>query len=216
MLRVLHMAADQVGDFYLTVANGEECEIKIKGSRFIGQALHASSVSEAQELVVQTRKRFHDARHVCSAYKVGGPLQFVEHKDDDGEPRGTGGQPLQDAISGSELHDVLVVVTRYFGGVKLGMGGLSRAYGEAGKAALEVAPRREVWLDATLSFQCPYDDVGTVEAVLAREAKSIRAVERDFLELAAFDLKVRRTRIAAFKAELHEVLRGRIHLKDEA
>ena len=167
-------------DSYRALEDGPEVEVREKGSRFVGQALRAATDSEASDRLEAIRRRHHAATHHCSAWRVGAPGDVHEKADDDGEPSGTAGAPILAVLRGESMHDAIVVVTRWFGGTKLGRGGLVRAYGEAAKAALAAAPARTVWREARVRIETPYPDVGAVEAVLAREGSRIRRCERDF------------------------------------
>lgn len=110
---------------YITIPNTEIIsELVIERSRFIASAIHVDSVEEAVEFVNKKRKQYFDATHNCYAYAVGDRVKF----SDDGEPQGTAGMPIYECIKNNALDRVCVVVTRYFGGVKLGAGGLVRAY----------------------------------------------------------------------------------------
>lgn len=110
---------------YTTIASKEVvCEIVIEKSRFIASAIHTESVEEATEFVNSKRKQYFDATHNCYGYIVGDKAKF----SDDGEPQGTAGMPIFECIKNNGLDRLCVVVTRYFGGVKLGAGGLVRAY----------------------------------------------------------------------------------------
>lgn len=151
---------------YLTLAGRSECEIPaIKGSRFIGIAAPIVDDAAAQVLVAEVQSRFADARHWCWAYQL-----REQHKTrfaDDGEPSGSAGKPILAPIIGRELMDTMVVVVRYFGGVKLGVGGLVRAYSQAANAALDVADRVTVTPKLTLMLSYHYADTGAVAAALA-------------------------------------------------
>ena len=110
---------------YTTITHAETtAEIVIEKSRFIASAIHVDSVEEAVEFVNGKRKQYFDATHNCYAYAVGDRVKF----SDDGEPQGTAGMPIYECIKNNELDCLCVVVTRYFGGIKLGAGGLVRAY----------------------------------------------------------------------------------------
>jgi putative IMPACT (imprinted ancient) family translation regulator len=159
--------------------------------------------------VAGVRRRFHDASHHCWAARTGPPGGVVERGDDDREPKGTAGPPILAAIGSAGLGDVLVVVSRWFGGTKLGTGGLVRAYGEAARAALDAAPRRDVWLAERLLVECGWPDVGAVEAVLAREGERVRRCAREFSGTPRFDVDVVRSRAHALREALREATSGR-------
>lgn len=126
-------------DEYRTIARAARTEIKVQGSRFIGEAVPATTVDDAQAKLDSIRKREHAATHHCSAYRVGHEETPIFKYSDDGEPSGTAGRPIYDAICGADLTDTLVVVTRYFGGTKLGTGGLAHAYADSAALALKEA-----------------------------------------------------------------------------
>jgi uncharacterized YigZ family protein len=199
-------------DSYESIDDGEVTEIKVKGSRFLGQAVTAQSREIGKCLIEGIRSHYHDARHVCSAMRFGPPHASSEFKDDDGEPSGTAGAPILDVLVGSKRYDLVVAVTRYFGGVKLGTGGLARAYAEAAKEALAAAPVRVVLLDESLILECAYGDVGAVEAILAREAAAVRSATRTFEAVPRFDLKVKRSCVDHLKDALTEGTNGRIRI----
>ncbi|SER50219.1 uncharacterized protein, YigZ family [Propionibacterium cyclohexanicum] len=133
------------GEHYVTVGAPLRHEVEINRSRFIACLSRVGSESEAREHIVQLRHEFHDARHLPSAFVLG-PRRSEQRTSDDGEPAGTSGVPILHALSNhvcptgrAELSDVLAVVVRYFGGIKLGAGGLVRAYGGIVSAALDRA-----------------------------------------------------------------------------
>ncbi|KQZ67308.1 YigZ family protein [Nocardioides sp. Root151] len=123
-------------DSYLTVARDGSAEIEVKRSRFLCTVERVTDESAARAVVDRLRKEHWDARHHCSAFVLG-PAADVQRSSDDGEPAGTAGAPMLDVLRGREVSDVVVVVTRWFGGVLLGAGGLVRAYGDAVRAGLD-------------------------------------------------------------------------------
>ncbi|MGT2460552.1 IMPACT family protein [Sinomonas atrocyanea] len=136
---------------YTTVDGEHRHELEVKRSRFITVLRRAASEEEARALVAGLRREFHDARHHCSAFVLG-PDRTTQRSSDDGEPSGTAGIPMLEALLRRETHDgvadlsdIAAVVVRYFGGILLGAGGLVRAYSESVSAALDTAPllRRE-------------------------------------------------------------------------
>jgi uncharacterized YigZ family protein len=198
-------------DSYMTLAGQAEAEERIQRSRFIALAAPAADVADAQAVVDAMRRRFHDARHVCHGWRVGGVAALSEDRQDDGEPSGTAGEPILQAIRGAGLHDAVVAVARYFGGVKLGTGGLARAYGGAAADALAAAPRREVLLGRRFLLDHDYRLQKTVEHLLARH--------RGRLEDVAWDTAVHsrlwlpHSTWAAFRDALAEASDGRLDLR---
>lgn len=128
-----------VEDAYLTIATESRSEFKVKGSRFIGESFLIGSIDEAMLRLDAVRKREFQATHHCYAYVVGLPGNQQHKYSDDGEPGGTAGRPIYDTLAGRGLTNTLLIVTRYFGGTKLGPGGLARAYSDTARAVLELS-----------------------------------------------------------------------------
>ena len=151
----------------LTIQSGKthETEIEVKRSRFIGFTIRANTQEEAREAVNARRARFPDARHHCSAYTVSlegtNPLW---HSSDDGEPSGTAGMPMLQVLQHSGLENTVVVVTRYFGGVLLGTGGLVRAYSDSARLTLDEAPKSRLVTQNLYQVDIPIALAGRVEA----------------------------------------------------
>lgn len=153
-------------------------EIEIKRSRFITWIARAESEEEARDVVARARHEFPDARHYCSAFivHIDGAVP-VERSSDDGEPAGTAGKPMLDALRGSGLESAVAVVTRYFGGIKLGAGGLVHAYSESVSQALEAVPRAEKSLRELVGVDLPHADAGRIEADLRTHGIDVVDVE---------------------------------------
>ena len=128
---------------YPVPAADAEVELRFKNSRFIGTAAPANTVDEAKAYINAMHQRFPDASHHCYAFAVGYGATIVHGMSDDGEPSGTAGRPMLAVVKGAGLGDVVVVATRYFGGTKLGTGGLVKAYTETAQAALAAVERVE-------------------------------------------------------------------------
>lgn len=148
-------------DHYYTVKRRTETLLKVEGSKFIAEAFPAFTEQEADERLQAVRKMYFDATHHCFAYAIG-ERRAAFHYSDDGEPSGTAGVKIFSAIEAAEMSDVLVVVTRYFGGTKLGVGGLGRAYHEAASSVLKQAetvkrmPVVEMTARLTYTFVTPF------------------------------------------------------------
>lgn len=196
-------------DRFEAAADGPPVETKVKGSRFIAQLCAATSLEAAAAALRDVRREHHAATHHCWAARCGAPDATAERFDDDGEPSGSAGRPILAALQGAALHDALLVVTRYFGGTKLGTGGLARAYGEAAAGALAAAPRRSFVVAARLDVGCSFDEVGSVEALLARAADRILEVERRYEPAPHFTLRVPRAAAAALTTDLRDATGGR-------
>lgn len=141
---------------YLTVLGEASAEYVEKRSRFIASLCRVESEEEALLFIEKMRSKYWDARHNCFAYSVNGGK--YSRFSDDGEPHGTAGKPILDVINGNEINDVVIVVTRYFGGVLLGTGGLVRAYGKAAKDAVLNAQKAEMINCTVYETECGYTD----------------------------------------------------------
>ena len=141
-------------DSYLVPAGYGETEFVEKRSRFIGQVWRVETEEEARAHIEEVKKKYHDARHHCWCYLVreGNILRY----SDDGEPQGTAGQPMLNVFQKEGVTNAVCVVTRYFGGILLGAGGLTRAYGGTAKMALDAAKISRMRLWAALAVPCPY------------------------------------------------------------
>lgn len=122
---------------FITILKNETAEIVEKKSKFIANLFHVESVEEAENRIKDVKKKYHDARHNCIAYRVAENGQIIEKSSDDGEPSGTAGGPMLNILQKNNLCNLVIVVTRYFGGILLGTGGLVRAYSEATQQAIE-------------------------------------------------------------------------------
>lgn len=147
---------------YYTVKHEGSNEIVIQKSRFIGYVKRVETEKEAQEFIQAIKKKHHDATHNCSAYMIGENDQILK-ANDDGEPSGTAGVPMLDVLKKKQLKDTAVVVTRYFGGVKLGAGGLIRAYSRATSEAIQATGIVKRQLMKQLVIEADYSLLGKLE-----------------------------------------------------
>ena len=147
-------------EIYHTIYKGGDGEIVEKKSRFIAEVHPVTSEEEAMEILEQTRKQYWDARHHCWAYIIG-RNPAAERMSDDGEPAGTAGKPILEVIRGRELTNVLVIVTRYFGGILLGTGGLVRAYSDSMQNALELTEKVEKCTGIEFEAELEYNNLET-------------------------------------------------------
>ncbi len=141
---------------YAIPAGEHEIEIVIRRSRFIGSAAYTPTVAAARAFIADIRRRYPDATHHVYAFAVGYGASVTHGMSDDGEPSGTAGKPTLAVVRGSGLGDVTVVTTRYFGGTKLGTGGLVKAYTEAAQLVLAEIPRTEKVNKSNVSVTIPY------------------------------------------------------------
>ena len=153
---------------YKTVYQGASAEIVEKKSRFIADVFPVSSTEEAMEYLEKVKKQYWDARHHCWAY-VTGVENVQERCSDDGEPSGTAGKPILEVIRGQGLHNVLIVVTRYFGGTLLGTGGLVRAYTAASREGLSHSKFITRIYGFKLKISTDYTGLGKIQYLLAQK-----------------------------------------------
>jgi uncharacterized YigZ family protein len=192
-----------------TIAGPVEHEFVVSRSRFVALAHPAATPAEAEAVIAEVRRRAWDARHHCTAM-VTGVLGDQARSSDDGEPSGTAGVPMLEVLRRRDLTDVVVVVSRWFGGVKLGAGGLVRAYSTSASGALDraVLVRRAARTRVTVTV--PHADAGRVDNALRTWVRhhDAAAGETVYAEQASFGLWVPVEGIAALRAELAAVSAG--------
>ncbi len=189
-----------MSDSYRTLAAPAELRHKIERSEFLGLAFPCASDDDFFASLKQIEKRHFDATHHCWAFRL-----FAEGRQrssDAGEPSGTAGKPILSAIEGGDLFDVAVVVVRWFGGVKLGTGGLSRAYRQTASETLRQASIVERLLYETYTIEVPFHAVGTVYRLLDPPGIVLR--NESFGERNVFTIDVRRSRTAELERALAE------------
>ena len=186
-----------------TLAAASAHTLDVKHSRFLAQAAAAATPAAAMTFLAQVADA--DATHNCWAYRIGADYR----SSDDGEPAGTAGRPILAAIDGQGFDQVMVVVTRWYGGIKLGAGGLVRAYGGAAAECLRTAPRQPLLVMATLELQAGFDDIGVVHAAIAGAGaeKLDEAFAIDGLRLR---LSLPADHVDALKARLRDATRDRV------
>ena len=170
---------------YKILYEGGTGEIEVKKSRFIAQTFPIHTQEEAAALIEQVKKKYYDARHNCFAY-VAGRSHSLQRFSDDGEPAGTAGKPILETLLNEDVHDCLLVVTRYFGGTLLGTGGLTRAYRESavkGLAASVVVERQDGHL---YTVTTDYSRIGKLQYLFSE--RGIPVLDSRFTENAAMDI----------------------------
>ncbi len=202
-------------DEFRTIKAEVRAETKVHGSRFIAAALPATTRLEAEQFLERERKELWDATHHCFAYRLGTDgTQF--RFSDAGEPSGSAGKPILAAIDAYGVTDLIVVVTRYFGGTKLGVGGLARAYNGAALLVLERAEIITRYKAGMVEATFPHSHIGDVMHVVSRVGA--RIVDTTYDEDVHVLLEIRRSRIDELTTALVNQTRGNIALKvqDEA
>ena len=186
------------GDHYRTLTERTTAEIRVQRSRFLAVAFPTLSEAAFEESLAASRHEWFDATHHCWAWRLFDPER--SRSSDAGEPSGSAGRPILQAIQSADLHDIGVVVVRWFGGVKLGTGGLARAYRDATHAALEGAALEERWLYERISVTAPHRDANLVFRMV--RPPEIVLASSEFGADAHFELDVRRSQASAIAAEL--------------
>jgi len=202
--------SEQILDSFLTL--GSECahEIKIKGSRFIALGYPAETSKAVTDIIEQVRKKEFAATHHCFAWSVGWEKEQFKYSDD-GEPSGTAGKPIYRAMADRNLRNVLIMVVRYFGGTKLGTGGLSRAYAQAAKEMLDKANIIEKLICDNLHFNISFSLYDKLMNLINTGKHQI--VSQNFADEVTMDIAVRKSQSDAFAAKLNELSGGRIEIR---
>jgi uncharacterized YigZ family protein len=177
-------------------------EVRERASRFLAFACPVSDPDEAADLVARLRKKYHDATHVAFAWSVGSGDTAARRSSDAGEPSGTAGKPIAAAIESAGFSDVLVAVVRYFGGTKLGTGGLSRAYREAAGKAIAAAGTRIIRETSLVVVMCPYDRIGAVRRLV--RPPQVTLAGESFEASPTVRLEVVRSALPSLRAALEE------------
>lgn len=198
----------QIPDPYLIPANKHRIQTEVARSRFIATVAHAPTVEDAKGFLAQVRAEMPDASHHVYAFRVGYGSSVTEGMSDDGEPSGTAGPPVLSVLRGSEIGDIVIVVTRYFGGTKLGTGGLVRAYSEAAHIALNSLTTELKVEKRLLGIELPYNLFEQTKRLITAHNGVID--DEDFagevMIMATFPL----VDIPAFTTELAELSAGRV------
>ena len=188
-----------------------QVEIRVLNSRFIATIAPVFSVEEAKGFVARVRGEFGNASHNVPAFLVGHGNSVIAHCSDDGEPSGTAGRPALAVLQGSGLGDVAVVITRYFGGTKLGTGGLVRAYGDAVRAVLAAAPRAERIPTHTVMLAVPYAFLERARLLIAAHHGQIR--DEDFTADVTVTARFAVPDFPSFQAALQEAAHGTLSVE---
>ncbi len=189
-----------MSDHYRTIAERVEHRIKIERSDFLGIAFPVTRDEDFFDELARIQKRYFDATHHCWAFRL-----FAESRSrssDAGEPSGTAGKPILAAIESAALHDVAVVVVRWFGGVKLGTGGLTRAYRESAAEVLRTAKLLDRYVYERVRVLVPFDALGTVYRLVS--PPDVVLAEENYGEENEFVFEVRASRVAEFQRQLTE------------
>ncbi|MDB2238741.1 IMPACT family protein [Halorubrum ezzemoulense] len=206
-------------DAYRTVAERATARFEVQGSEFLGHVAPVDTIEAAESFVEAVRDEYADATHNVPAYRVpaGGPSERAreskpmlrEYSSDDGEPTGSAGKPALNVLQQREIRNVAAVVTRYYGGTNLGVGGLARAYSRAVKEGVDAAGVTEERPHRSLVVETEYDDSGTVRGVIESSGVEFDA---DYGERVRFDLRVPVTQVDALRERLNDATSGRVEI----
>lgn len=200
-----------IEDKYRTAEGEGGVSFETQGSEFVGYVRGASDVEEAESLVDEARNEHPDATHHVYAYRVGaGDDPLHERYDDDGEPSGSAGKPVLNVLRGEEIENVVCVVVRYYGGTKLGYGGLVSAYSGAAKGALEDAGTTTTVPKETVRVEVGYEDSGTVRGIIESEGYDFEA---DYGEKVVLVVRPPRESVDELKDRLLSATSGRARLE---
>lgn len=194
-------------DSYLTIKKETEVEQKIKNSRFIGRTFLVQSEDAMAERLNGIRKMEYQANHNCYAYKIGlDPKNYLIKYSDDGEPSGTAGRPMFDYLDGSGATNLLVVVTRYFGGTKLGTGGLVSAYGGCAKEVLEKSGIKENYITESLKVTIEFPVYDKINKMVHSIGASV--INSDFTDKVNLEIEIRLSKLEQLKNEIINISHG--------
>ncbi|WP_324735883.1 YigZ family protein [Thermococcus sp. SY098] len=196
---------------YKTLRGIGTSELVIKKSVFIGYASPANSEEEAKAFIAKIKAHHRDAAHNVSAYLINDDKSFALRYDDDGEPKGSAGKPILKVIQNKGLNNVVVVVTRYFGGIKLGYGGLVKAYSDAASLAIENAGMAEIFETRRFETVFPYRFYHTVKETIEKNGGKV--VDEEYRELVKFTVETKKGEAESLMNLLIEKTRGRLKLK---
>jgi uncharacterized YigZ family protein len=194
----------------LIPAGETRVELKVVNSRFIATAAPAFSVEEARDFIAKIRAEYADASHNVPVFLIGHGNSVIAHSSDDGEPSGTAGRPALAVLQGSGFGDIAVVITRYFGGTKLGTGGLVRAYSDSMREVLTALPQAKKVATSTVAFEMPYSFFERARLMAAEYHGEI--LDEEFGVNVLMTIRFERAQVEAFRAALLERTQGQTEL----
>ncbi|MCT4597026.1 MAG: YigZ family protein [Vallitalea sp.] len=197
---------------YVTIYKENKAEIVEKKSRFIATIKHVETEEEIKIFLEQINKKYFDARHNVFAYTIG-TKQILERCSDDGEPSGTAGLPILEVIRGNNLHNVIIIVTRYFGGTLLGTGGLVRAYSSSAKSVIETSDIVENILYHLLEVKVDYNLTGKVQYEILQNNHII--YETQYLDKVCYKVLVKYSEKEIFSNKMLDITSGTSVINNE-
>jgi uncharacterized YigZ family protein len=199
----------EISDSYYTIEENNVVTIKVNRSNFIAQTFPVKSDQEISEVLENVKKKYYNARHHPFAYRIG--LEKINFKtNDDGEPAGTAGKPILEVIDKFNLTNVIVVVTRYFGGVKLGVGGLRRAFFDTAEECIKSAKIIERFLYENLKLEFEYKFMNGVMRLL--EEENVKNIMNESDEKVKLNCEVRLSKTKKLKEDLMNITNGTVKI----
>ncbi|MDL1902258.1 YigZ family protein [Anaerolineae bacterium CFX9] len=209
ILTIISRRMDGLSSMEFLVPRGSsEAELVVAKSRFIAAASHADSVDAAKAFIATRRSLMPDAPHHVYAFRIGHGNTTIDGMSDDGEPSGTAGPPVLSILRGTPLGDIVVVVTRYFGGTLLGTGGLVHAYSDAARLALESLSTGAKQVTTRLGIDLPYPDFSVVEREIQSYGGTI--VHSDFMESVSLIVEISQPRVEQLIRAVSDATAGRV------
>ncbi len=181
----------------------------IKGSRFLSESFPISTQAEVRELIKKQKQKYSDATHVCHAFICGKQAEIMGMSDD-GEPSGTAGRPMLDVLKGRGVTNILVTITRWFGGTLLGTGGLVKAYGDGTKDIIEATEFEELIEKSDFMLECDYQQYQIVKKLF--ESYPLSDITEDFGELIAISGKIHASEFDTFKNTIFDKTNGKVKI----
>nr|WP_317357364.1 YigZ family protein [uncultured Tyzzerella sp.] len=197
---------------YKTINQQAQAEIVEKKSRFIANVLPVSSEEEAINFINKIKKQYYDARHNCFAYVIGGNIPIIRFSDD-GEPSGTAGKPILDVLLGENLENVVIVVTRYFGGTLLGTGGLVRAYGKSAKEGILLGKIVEMDTYTKFFISVDYSLIGKIQYEITNSGHIL--IDTQYTDLVKFIVYVKSQLIEDFTKSIINITNNNVNINKE-
>lgn len=197
---------------YKVIAHGGMGEIEVKKSVFIANTAPVQTEEEALAFIESMKKKYWDARHNCYAYVLGEKAQIVRFSDD-GEPSGTAGKPILEVLLGMEVRNLVVVVTRYFGGTLLGTGGLVRAYTQATQAGMAESDVRTMRRGVVLNIITDYNGIGKIQYIMGR--RKIIIEEPEYADVVSLKVKIPYEDEEEVSKEITEATAGKAQIEKE-
>jgi len=195
-------------DLFLQIKAPREGQLKIKGSRFLTTIRMITSEEEAKQVIDEVSKKYHDATHNCYAWKVGTGKKMRYRYSDDGEPNNTAGLPIFKSINARNLSNIVVIVTRYFGGIKLGTGGLIRAYSKAATDVLKDCEITKNYLTETVMFKTSFEFVSLIHNTISTFKATLK--DSTFEEEVVFKIEIRASKLKEFIIKLKDGTNGQV------